>query len=791
MIINKKYSLFVGLIILVGTLAFSGEPGGGTMIAGQEYNRGKHHGPTRKRRCATIRGTVTDSRTGEPLAGVNVIVEHTTVGAATNEEGAYFLYHAPLGQLRLVASMIGYQQSAKTVHAQAGDVVLVDFELEPTILEMGALVVTGTSTPHLIEDMPVRTEVIPRRLIEQKHACNLAEALSFHTGIRVENNCQNCNFSQVRILGMDGKYSQILIDGDPVVSSLASVYGLEHFPEEMVDQIEIVKGGGSSLYGGGAVAGVINMITRRPMLNQVRIKYQNNSMDGSPDQHLGAVAETVNKSRTTGAYVFGSFRKRNPYDRNADGFSELGEIRNESMGFKWYYQPYDNAELLASFHQIHEERRGGNKFALPAHEADLAEWIEHWRSGGTMRWSHRPGALFDYRLFYSFSFENRKSYYGGLGGNTLQDTLTALTFYGKTDNPLQIAGFQSNYRISNHLLTGGFQYSHDKIRDQTAAETAYYLDEIYTNWGVFFQDDLHLGSSEQVEIVTGVRLDKHSELRHWIVSPRINAKITLGRGVALRAAYTTGFKPPQTYDEDLHLCGIEGDQRIIRNSAELREERSHSVSSGLEYLGNLNGVATMISLTAFATRLSDSFTERFVGKVGETERWERINSAGARINGIELDLGVRPISGFEIRGGITYKQSRYDSLHPDFGTRNFLRTPDLTGNFRLSLDINSNADLYLHGNYIGKADIPHEIVVAGQENPQILLETGGPFIEADAGLSYRLPLKNGLKTKVNIGIRNILDSYQNDLDQGVNRDPAYVYGPIRPRTLFFGIETAF
>ena len=402
-----------------------------------------------------IKGTVVDAETGDPLAGVNVYIEHTTNGDATDENGIYIINNAPTGEWRIVASIMGYQQIHKIVQLGADETVTLNFELKSTILEMGAVVVTGTSTPHLLEDLPVRTEVIPRKMIEQKQAINLAEALSFQTGIRVENNCTNCNFSQVRILGMDGKYSQILIDGDPVISSLAGVYGLEHFPEEMVDQIEVVKGGGSSLYGGGAVAGVINMITRRPLLNQVRIKYQNYSVSGEMDQHVGAVAETVFKKGTSGAYVFGSFRKRNPYDHNDDGFSELGELRNESIGFKWYYQPFDNSELLASLHQIHEERRGGNKFDQPVHEAEIAEWLEHWRTGGTVRWSHRPTPLWDYRLYYSFSNTDRKSYFGGLGGDTPEDQLEALTFYGKTDNPLQIAGFQTNYRLASHLLTAG------------------------------------------------------------------------------------------------------------------------------------------------------------------------------------------------------------------------------------------------------------------------------------------------------------------------------------------------
>ncbi len=738
-----------------------------------------------------ITGTVVDAETGDPLAGVNVYIEHTTNGDATDVNGSYEITNSPVGEWRIVASIMGYQQIHKVIQVGVNETITLNFELKSTILEMGAVVVTGTSTPHLLEDTPVRTEVIPRKIIEQKQAINLAEALSFQTGIRVENNCNNCNFSQVRILGMDGKYSQILIDGDPVISSLAGVYGLEHFPEEMVDQIEVVKGGGSSLYGGGAVAGVINMITRRPLLNQVRIKYQNSSTRGEMDQHVGAVAETVFKKGTSGAYVFGSFRKRNPYDHNDDGFSELGELRNESIGFKWYYQPFNNGELLASLHQIHEERRGGNKFDQPVHEAEIAEWLEHWRTGGTVRWSHRPTPLWDYRLYYSFSNTDRKSYFGGLGGDTPEDQLEALTFYGKTDNPLQIAGFQTNYRLASHLFTAGFQYSHDKINDETAAETAYFLDEVYKNAGIFIQDNLHFGSDEQVEFVVGVRMDKHSELSDWIVSPRINGKFEISDGWKLRAAYTTGFKPPQTYDEDLHLCGIEGDQRIIRNSAELKEERSHSYSGGLEFNGYLNDMATMFSATAFYTRLSDSFTEQFVAKQGNIERWERVNSDGAKVQGFEMELGIRPIKRLEARSGITYKQSRYDSPNEDFGTRNFFRTPDLSADIRLSWTATNNLDVFANGQYIGKADVPHEKAVDYQEDPLLILERSDAYFEADLGLSYKLPLNNGLNAKLNLGVKNILDAYQDDLDFGADRDPAYIYGPMRPRTIYFGLETAF
>jgi hypothetical protein len=128
-----------------------------------------------------------------------------------------------------------------------------------------------------------------------------------HSGIRVETECQNCNFTQVRILGMDGRYSQILIDGDPIVSSLASVYGLEQIPEEMIDHIEVVKGGGSSIYGPGSVAGVINLVTRIPLVNKVKARYNGQWLNERiPDTEVGLTVERVNDKATEGAFVFAS-----------------------------------------------------------------------------------------------------------------------------------------------------------------------------------------------------------------------------------------------------------------------------------------------------------------------------------------------------------------------------------------------------------------------------------------------------------------------------------------------------
>jgi outer membrane receptor for ferrienterochelin and colicins len=659
------------------------------------------------------------------------------------------------------------------------------------LMETGTIVVTGTATPHIFEDVPVRTEVISHKLIEKKQAVNLAEALDLHTGVRVENDCQNCNFTQVRILGFDGKYSQILINSDPVTSSVAGVYGLEHFPEEMIDRIEIVKGGGSALYGGDAIAGTVNLITRRPVINRVRLKYQGTSIDGESDQEVGAVAEMVNDGGTSGAYLFASTRKRNPYDRNNDGFSELGQLKNESIGFNWFYKPLLNGEFIANFHRINEERRGGNNFDLPPHEADIAESIEHWRWGGSVRWEHRPTENFNYRAYYSFSIIDRKSYFGGLSGNTLEERLEALNFYGKTENPLHVGGAQFNYYLGKHLLTSGLQYSRDKLNDQTVANPIYYIHEVYENYGIFLQDDFSFGAPAQYELVAGIRADKHSEINSWIWSPRLSGKFMVGCGFTLRTSISTGFKAPQTYDEDLHICGLEGNQKVIRNAKNLNPEKSYTLSGGIEFQESLGNFPVMFSVTGFYTRLYDAFTDRFVSSSGSLEFWERINSDGAEVTGFELDVGIRPFSQVEIRGGFTLKKSKYDTPLDDFNTTNFLRTPDIYGYVHTSYDITHDISFFASANFTGESDIPHEVPVEGQEEPDLILEKGDSFLQLDAGLSYELPMIKSIRLKLNTGIKNLTDTYQKDLDKTADRDPAYVYGPQLPRRFYWGLEVSF
>jgi outer membrane receptor for ferrienterochelin and colicins len=732
-----------------------------------------------------ISGRVLDASTKEPLIGANIIVKMTNLGAATDINGYFELKRVPLENPELIISMVGYQSIVFRLNDKNTE--NLTFELKPALIEMGSVVVTGTNTLHLYENTSVKTEIVPKKLIQQQSACNLAQALGLQTGVMVENDCNNCNFTQVRILGFDGKYSQILIDGDPVVSSLGGVYGLEHYPQEMIEQIEIVKGGGSSLYGGGAVAGTINMMTRRPAFNGTKIYYSGNSIDGTPDHQIGAIAEIVSNDNKSGFYVFGSTRDRGSYDRNGDGYSELGKLKNETVGFKGYIRPLENSELQLSFHRIVEDRRGGGDFDKPVHEASIAEWTNHEKWGGKLRWNQKVNASLEYKINYAFSLLDRDSYYGGLSDDTPEAKLQALKYYGHSDNPLHTAGIQANYYLSGHIITAGVQYDYDKLIDKSVSSEAYYVDEIFRNFGVYLQDEISFDSEEHLQLVGGARFDKHSALSDWIVSPRINAKIKLWDALNLRAGFTTGFKAPQIFDEDLHICGLEGTQRVIRNSAGLKEEKSYSYTFGAEFQDFVGDIPLLAGVTLFYTRLSGAYGEKFVSSDGVIEYWERINSSGARVQGIEFDFGVKPLNKLEIRSGFTFKKNQYDDIQDNYNTKEFLRTPDIFGYVRIAYDYSNKFSLFTAVKYTGSMYVPHEIAVDYQDDPVIEVNKSREFVEIDFALNYKLNLIENLAAEISLGIKNITDQYQDDLDFGVDRDPGYVYGPSSPRTVYLNL----
>ena len=274
---------------------------------------------------ANIVGHVIEKGTGEHLPYMTVSLKGTTIGTITDATGHYFLKNLPEGEFTLSVSAVGYKSQERKVVLKRGKTLEENFELEEDMVALDGVVVTANRNETARRLAPTLVKVVTPKLFEQTNSHTLSQGLVFQPGVRVETDCQNCGYSQVRINGLDGKYTQILIDSRPIFSSLAGVYGLEQIPANMIERVEVVRGGGSALFGSSAIAGTVNIITKEPVRNSGSFSHTISNFDGSGsfDNNTALNLSLVSSDNKMGAYVYGQNRHRSAWDSNGDGFSEF------------------------------------------------------------------------------------------------------------------------------------------------------------------------------------------------------------------------------------------------------------------------------------------------------------------------------------------------------------------------------------------------------------------------------------------------------------------------------------
>ncbi len=223
--------------------------------------------PVLSKTDANIIGHVVDKTTGEHLSYISVILKGTTIGTMTDNTGHYFLKNLPEGDFMIEVSSVGYKTLSRKVTAKKGITLEENFEIEEDAVSLDGVVVSANRSVTKRRLAPTLVNVVDFKMFETTNSPTLSGGLNFQPGVRVETNCQNCGFQQVRINGLDGPYTQILLDSRPVFSALSGVYGLEQIPANMIERVEVMRGGGSALFGSSAIAGTINIITKEPLRN--------------------------------------------------------------------------------------------------------------------------------------------------------------------------------------------------------------------------------------------------------------------------------------------------------------------------------------------------------------------------------------------------------------------------------------------------------------------------------------------------------------------------------------------
>ncbi|MEM6638288.1 MAG: TonB-dependent receptor [Pseudomonadota bacterium] len=664
------------------------------------------------------------------------------------------------------------------------------------------VVVTATRTEQRQREAAIRTDVIGDNVLKGSGSRNLADAISYLPLARSENNCQNCNTTEIQLLGLPGAYNQILFDGLPLFTGVASVYGVEQIPAPLVKQIEVLKGGASALYGPGAVAGVVNVIPIRPTEDGLKAYAVREDRQGEPFTSFGALGTKVSSDGRAAISAFAQVDRQNPLDLNDDAFTELVDRDLVTAGFLSRLAVGETSEFLLNYQFTGEERRGGNRLDQPAFLSNVAEDIETDLHRGALSFRSQWDAQTRIEAIYGLSTVDRATFYGGLcdvetdpteAGFDQQafDAAVAVSRnqFGATDDRLQYAELRVDAQRGAHSVNMGLQYRDESVTDDNQSVDGnvinVLLDERFSVFGLFAQDEWTL--SEKLRVFGGLRADKSSEVDDVILSPRVGLWYSPDRTLVLRANLSTGFRAPEVFNEDVHIDTLGADPIRTRNAPDLVEERSTSMSIGFDLDPEWRDGIFSFDGQAYVTRLDDTF---FLGDI-QTDATGglfqvRSNAGRSQVLGAELTANARPTTALQLSASVAYVDARFDDTQIVFeegtqqvATDRYLKTPNWVGAAQALYVAPRNWDLFAGLRFTG----PMSVL---DNNAGELVRTDN-FIEMDLSATRHIETASDLHLDVAFGVRNAFDSFQDDLQLGANRDSDFVYGPRLPRTFFVSL----
>lgn len=738
-----------------------------------------------KKRDSHLMGHITDKETGDHIPYATIIVRGTNKGAISDATGHFMITDLKEGKYAIEASFVGYKSSIKEVTILKNKSTEIIFDLEIDQMAIDDIVVSSTRNQTKRKDSPTVVGVLSSKQFNITSSKNVAEALNFQPGLRVDYNCSNCGVPQLRINGLAGQYSQMLLDSRPIFSSLSAVYGLEQMPAGMIERVEVIRGGGSALFGSNAIGGVVNIITKEPVSNTLSVSNITGVLEGGKtDVNTTINGSFVSPDNKVGVYIFGMLRDREAYDRDNDGFTEIPTLNSNTLGFRGFYRTSENSKITIEYHNMKEFRRGGNNLDNPPHQTDITEQLNHNINGGSMKfdifssdYKHR------FNAYASAQYIARDSYFGTHGNPNA---------YGKSNDMTANAGVQYTYSMKKLLFmpaefTIGTEYNYNKLNDKMIVYDRDIMQKSIS-YGGYLQNEW---KNKTFSLLIGARIDKHNKVNKAIISPRANIRYTPDENIILRASYSSGYRAPQAYDEDLHVAAVGGEVSLIHLATGLKPEYSNSYSASIDLYHTIGNFSGNLLIEGFHTRLKDVFTLEQIGKDDKGNiLLERRNANGMKITGVNVETRINYLNKVNLQAGYTYQQSRYNEptkwsesneIAPQ---RTLLRSPDNYG--YLSLNYNVTKKIAVAGNatYTGSMIAPH---FAGYIEKDTEVKTPS-FWDMGAKISYNFKLSKYLGFELSGGIKNILDSYQDDIDKGVDRDSKYIYGPNAPRTVFIGLK---
>lgn len=719
-----------------------------------------------------ILGTVTDGISGEPLSGVRVAVADQRRGGYSAADGTFAVAAERRGDtLVLRLSLLSYADTALVVRpAQYDTIALGTIALRRAPISTSDVVVTASREEVKRRESAVPVSVVDRTAFERVAASCAFDIVRLSAGTQTETNCQTCGFTQVRLGGLDGPYTQMLIDGKPIFGPLQMLYGLEQLPEAAIERIEVVRGAASAMAGAGAMAGTVNVITRDLGAIPSSVRLDSRTMSGwRTDTRLVGSAATRIDSAALG--IVATARLRDDWDANADGFSEVPAMRQFTSLLSGSVPLSPEWNLSVRGIVLAEDRNGGSDLALAPDLRRQTEFRSTAMFSGSVMAEWRPSSSFWVDTWLAGQSTSRTHFTGGVGdpgwGTTRSHTISA----GAIANTLS-AGTFADLRLS-----AGAEVFADDVDDRIPGYD-YRIDASVAQLDGIAE--VEAGGSFAT-VSAGVRMVGQSAMQGLHLVPRLSGIVRLGDW-RLRGVWSLGLRPPPAFDPALHIAFAGGGLVLPRASQALLPERSASLAFSMDWERATEDWLLGAGVSVFGTSIRDAVALQFSGFEGDTRVVERVNSGTATSVALTAELRAVLRDAVECTLSYTLQRVRYrsgivwsETAAPAFDG---LRTPGSLGSLQMVFLPSSPLSVSVSAVLNGAMDVPH---LAGPGTPEDRLFRSPATVDVAVWLRTSASVFSSA-VSIEAGVDNIFNAFQNNFDSGVDRDSNFFWGPARPRT---------
>lgn len=568
-----------------------------------------------------FRALVLDAHEEEPLQGVNVSLAGFAIGAATDADGRVLVSGIPEGPQTVVFSFVGYETVERLYDfplSNPDSVHVVMLEEEHG--EMDEIAISATRTSRTIADLATRVETIAGEEIDEKismEPSNISMLLNESPGITVQQTSAVSGGASIRIQGLDGRYTQILKDGFPLYGGFSGGLALLQVPPLDLHQVEVIKGPSSTLYGGDAIAGLVNLVSKKPGEHAERSILTNITSAGGYD--LGGFFSSRNER--VGGTLLASANLQQAYDPDDDSFSNLPQTNRFTLNPTLFVYPSDQTTVSIGVNGTFEEREGGDMDVLEDGTFAGRSFIERnesTRLTSQLRLDHRGSDAWD-------------EVFGGSSMLTIKNSIShfdrSIEVPQSRFSGRQLATYSEASLLVNrqlHDIVVGVDVRSDAFKEDVRTASAA-RDYTYVSSGLFAQDTWNV--STRVVLETGLRAEYHNTYGLFLL-PRSSVLVRVSDRLSTRVGGGLGYKAPTVFLEPSEERAFDG---VIPLGDDADAETSAGGSVDVNYSTLLfDTIALSFNQAFYFTELQDPLVPQQIStQLGSGEGIRYVNAEGS------------------------------------------------------------------------------------------------------------------------------------------------------------------